>query len=273
MSAIRDRLKRVPGALTTMRSIRRLFAALNPLNWDATERLLLALLRVSVHGRLFRDWTLSSRPPHFGYHNYDALKLAFFDRVAGPYSFSRAFFASLLVREGAQVLDIGCGDGFFAKRFLAIKAAHVDAIDIDGDALRFARRYNTDSKVTFHHSDAAAQPFPKPAYDLIVWDGAIGHFSQRDSDVILRKIKSSLTHGGVFCGSEQLGRVPEEDHLQHFENLDQVHALLAPHFRHIELFTLEYFCEPDRIGARVEFFWRASDVPERIAAAGFLRWG
>jgi cyclopropane fatty-acyl-phospholipid synthase-like methyltransferase len=33
------------------------------------------------------------------------------------------------VREGSRLLDIGCGDGFFTKRFFATRCAHIDTVD------------------------------------------------------------------------------------------------------------------------------------------------
>ena len=84
MSTLRERLKRNSAARTLVRTLRRAAAAISPLNWELSERTLLALLRRSIEGRLHRDWNLADHPPHFGYHNYDALRIAYFDQILHP---------------------------------------------------------------------------------------------------------------------------------------------------------------------------------------------
>lgn len=270
LQAAKNAIRRVPFIDSIARVARKATYSLSPLNWDATESVLLRVLRRRMLNRIYHDWYHSGDPPHFGYHNYDALMLAYFDQQAGPFSFARAFFSALLVREGDRVLDIGCGDGFFAKRFLAVKAAHVDAIDIDERALAFARRYNLDPKVTFYLQDAVTGPFPRTTYDVVVWDGAIGHFSAATTEAMIRKIKTHLRPGGIFSGSEELGKVANEDHLQYWESLDEVKRMLSPHFRAVEVFSLTYHYDIQRTAKRTEFFWRASDDPGAFAAAKFL---
>jgi SAM-dependent methyltransferase len=241
---------------------------LSPVNWPATERGLLALLRRRIVNRIRHDWS-SPEPPHFSYTNYNALAFSYFERMPGPGILLRGFISAQMVRPGDRVLDLGCGDGFFSKRFLAIEAAHVDAVDIDAEALSFAQLYNSDPKVTFHLLDAVRAPFPGGPYDLVVWDGAIGHFSPDTTEAMFRKIKSALKKEGVFCGSEQLGRVAAADHLQHWETLEDVRRMLAPHFRFIAVRAVEYFYDLDRAAKRGEFYWRASDARSALERADF----
>jgi 2-polyprenyl-3-methyl-5-hydroxy-6-metoxy-1,4-benzoquinol methylase len=88
---------------------------------------------------------------------------------------SRGFFVADLLRDGDRLLDIGCGDGFFTNRFFAARCTHIDAIDNDAEAIRAACARHRASNITYALLDAAAQPFPNTRYDVIVWDGAIGH--------------------------------------------------------------------------------------------------
>lgn len=242
---------------------------LAPVNWAATERMALALLKRRIANRVRHDWYESANPPHFSYTNYNALAFSFFPRMPGPGILLRGFISGEMVRPGDQVLDIGCGDGFFSKRFLAIEADHVDAIDSDPNALEFAQRYNSDSKVTFHLLDAVTSPFPGASYDVVVWDGAIGHFAPGGVNAMCRKIKAALKDDGVFCGSEQLGKVSAADHLQHWETLEEVQAMLAPHFKFIGVRAVEYFYDLDRTARRGEFYWRASDSKAALERGNF----
>jgi cyclopropane fatty-acyl-phospholipid synthase-like methyltransferase len=174
-----------------------------------------------------------------------------------------------MIQEGDRLLDIGCGDGFFTKRFFSTKCSQIDAIDVDKDAIRVAIKHNTAQNIQYYRMDAAHYSFPGGSYDVIVWDGAIGHFSQEDSRRMLEKICKVLTPDGVFVGSESLGR--EEggyDHLQFF-SLDNLYMLFKPYFQFIQMRTVNY-----KIGwggnlIRREAYWRCSNSFVRLSAGGW----
>jgi SAM-dependent methyltransferase len=252
------------------RSARSIGRSLDPLQYDFTERMLVALLRTRIARRVERDWVASNHPPHHSYNNYGAFVLGFYDDTVGAYPFYRGFFASLAIKEGDKVLDISCGDGFFSKRFLAIKAAHVDAFDIEQDAIAMANRYNMDAKVSYSVRDATTDPFPATDYDVIVWDGGIAHFPPGTNAAMVSKIKAALKMNGTFCGSETLGFDGSADHLQRWNTVDDVRAMLSPHFKHVKVFTAEYFYNLQRTGRRGEFYWRCSDSAEALAATEWI---
>ena len=91
------------------------------------------------------------------------------------------------MRDGDRVLDIGCGDGFFARRFFAAHGARVDAIDIEPGAITHAERHNSAPQIRYFLKDAVGEPFPSDAYDVVVWDGALGHFSPDTTDRMLAR--------------------------------------------------------------------------------------
>jgi SAM-dependent methyltransferase len=229
------------------------------------ERVLLRALGAHYHSRLRRDWLWTDEPPHFYNHRAGAFELAFGDAAGGPYSWFRAFFAAELIREGDVVLDLGCGDGFFTARFLAPAAAHVDAIDVDPDAIEAAARENASPRVAYRLADAVADPFPRERYDVVVWDGALGHFSPEATATVLEKVRAALAPDGVFCGSESLG-AEGVDHLQFFEGADDLRGLLAPHFPHVRTRELQY-----RAGRheRREGYWRATADATRLEAVSW----
>jgi 2-polyprenyl-3-methyl-5-hydroxy-6-metoxy-1,4-benzoquinol methylase len=160
----------------------------------------------SYYGSVFRRqwaWQVYGEP-HFNIHSKGLFEL--FDGKAGEgiYAFSRAFLSAEVVSEQATVLDIGCGDGALTKRFYAPKAASVDAVDIEESAINYAVRHNSASNISYGRLDAVVEPFPRSGYDVIIFDGAIGHFDRESSEVVLKKISSALAPGGVFCGSERV---------------------------------------------------------------------
>lgn len=230
------------------------------------ERLLLSALGAHYASRLRREWLWTDEPPHFFGHRIGAFDLAFGSAKSGPYPWFRAFFAAEVIREGDALLDIGCGDGFFTARFLAPRCKTVDGLDIDPDAIASAVRENAAANVRYVRADAVEEPFPQERYDVIVWDGALGHFAPAATQKMLTKIRHALAEDGVFCGSESLG-TEGVDHLQFFDSTGDLHDVLAPHFAHVWLREVTY---PTGRHVRREAFWRASTTPNRQDATSWL---
>jgi 2-polyprenyl-3-methyl-5-hydroxy-6-metoxy-1,4-benzoquinol methylase len=212
----------------------------------------------------YRQWRLSGEMPHFYDHRIGSLLFAAGE--GSGMSLFRGFAAAQVMRSDDAVLDIGCGDGFFAHRLFAPRVAHVDSIDIESTAIDHARRHHSAPNITYHQLDAVYQAFPRPHYDVIVWDGALGHFAPDVMERMLGKIRGSLSHGGVFVGSETLGN-EGHDHLQFFPDVDALRRLFIGHFDTVQLSQMEYSLSGDAL--RREAFWRcgmgASDRLELAA--------
>lgn len=133
----------------------------------------------------------------------------------------------------------------FTQRFFAAKAAHVDGVDIEPSAIAHARRHYSAPNVSFHVVDVVSQPFPRDEYNVVVWDGALGHFEPATVDSLVAKIALRCT---IFCGSESLG-VEGSDHLQFFESSEDIARLFRPHFPRVDIDTFSY-------GTRTEAYWR-----------------
>jgi SAM-dependent methyltransferase len=234
------------------------------------ETVLVWMLDQHYQSRFRREWVYRKSAPHFFNHRMGIFKFAFGrgDPV-GPYSYYRGFFCSEVIQEGDRLLDIGCGDGFFTKRFYSMKCSQIDAIDIDKEAINSARSYNSGRNIRYYEIDAVRLPFPGRIYDVVVWDGAIGHFSSQDCEKVLKRISNVLSPEGVFAGSESLGgEEGRHDHLQFF-SLDDLYVLFKAHFRHVQIRSVDY-----RIGwgshlERREAYWRCSNSPSRLSASGW----
>ena len=227
------------------------------------ESILIRLLRRHYTSKFRRQWELGSEEPHFFSQRIGLSAFAFGESAPGPYGFSRGFFSAEVLRDGDRLLDIGCGDGFFTKRFFSARCASIDAIDIEPSAIAEAESVNSSPKINYQLIDAVNQPFPGDQYDVIVWDGALGHFSADTTHHMLGKIQKHLKANGVFVGSESLG-VEGSDHLQYFDSLDDLRKLLEPYFKHIELRAVAYKIGEGEGFLRHEGYWRCSNEPERL---------
>lgn len=227
------------------------------------ERVLVALLREHYASLMRRKWRESGEPPHFFDHRIGSFALAMGEGT--PFGYYRGYFAAEVIRKGDTLLDIGCGDGFFARRFFRPKCERVDAIDVEPDAIAHARRLNAAPGVNYVVCDAVRDEFPSECYDVIVWDGGVGHLSSESTLRVLEKIRYALESDGVFVGSESLGR-EGHDHLQFFFSLEELASLFRLYFAHVQLRKIAY----DLPGmVREEAFWRCAVNPARLEEAAW----
>jgi len=227
-------------------------------------RLLTRLLAGHLNSVARRHWLWipgAEDAPHFMDHRHTAFGLAFGTTTAEV--LTRGFYSAEVIRPGDIVLDIGCGDGFFDHRFFAPRCEHVDGIDIEPTAIAAASRHNAAPNISYHLLDAVHDPFPRDRYDVVVWDGALGHFAPETTSLMLRKVRAALASDGVFVGSESLGRSEGHDHLQFFETLDELGEVLSREFTHVLLRVVSY---PLSGGLeREEALWRCAESPARLA--------
>ena len=219
------------------------------------ESFLVSMLGALHRSQFRREWKLFSKePPHFFNQRWNGFEFTY-GKTRSPYGFFRGFFACEVIQTDDNLLDIGCGDGFFANTFFSCRCRHIDAIDIETSAIETARRINDNPKITFHVLDAVRDPFPGNQYDVIVWDGAIGHFAGSDLSTVLEKIAKCLAPNGIFVGSESLG-TEGSDHLVFFDDEAALASVLKPYFKNVSLRTMEYNIRDGF--RRKEAYWRCA---------------
>ena len=233
------------------------------------EKLLLRLLQIHYQSKIRRQWSLSPAPPHFFEQRVGVFDFAFTESTRGATAYSRGFYSAEMIRDGDKLLDIGCGDGFFSRRFFQEKCSAIDAIDIESSAIETAKRFNHSPKINYQEMDITAGELPARDYDVVVWDGAIGHFSAESMKSMLTKIKKSMKSDGVFTGSESIG-FAGYDHLQQFYSLEDFHKLFKNYFRYVQLKSVSYRAGIFHISDdRTEGFWRCSDSSDRLNESGW----
>lgn len=222
------------------------------------ETALVGLLDRHLRVKHRLDWELSREAPHFYDFRSGVFSLGFGNSPPSSHTLDRAAMARDSFAEGDRVLDIGFGDGFFTRRFYADRAGRIDAVDVEDSAIAHAARYHAHPKINYAKCDAVSEPFPSDSYDAVIWNGALGHFTEADTAVVLRKIRACLGPTGVFAGSESLG-VEGHDHHQYFADEAAVQRLFTPYFQYVATRTVNYTIGQQRNFARREVFWRCSD--------------
>ncbi|MBN1641563.1 MAG: methyltransferase domain-containing protein [Anaerolineae bacterium] len=68
--------------------------------------------------------------------------------------------------QAERVLDVGCGTGAVTSEVASRTRGHVTGVDIDADALAFARQH--DDRSLYEYGDAHHLPYPDDQYDLVL---------------------------------------------------------------------------------------------------------
>ena len=100
---------------------------------------------------------------------------------------------------GSAVLDLGCGAGVPATRWLAERGFAVTGVDVSARQLELARR-NVPT-ATFIKADMAELAFTTETFDAAVAFHSIIHVPRTEHPALLRHIHRWLKPGGVFLAT------------------------------------------------------------------------
>jgi SAM-dependent methyltransferase len=149
---------------------------------------------------------------------------------------ARYRFASKFV-DRSRVLDIACGSGYGTALLKGAGAGEVVGVDLDPQAVEYARSRYGGPGVTFLEGDAASPPVSGP-FDTIVSFETIEHLE--DPAGFCRACNDRLQPGGIFIVSTPWrtaadGKPKNPFHLQEWRP-EEFRRLLQPFFREIALY-------------------------------------
>ena len=99
----------------------------------------------------------------------------------------------------ADVLDLGCGNGIPAARWLASRGYHVTGVDISPVQIERARRLVPNA--TFECADLTALDLPENSFHAIISFFAIIHVPVEEQPAVLHNIQRWLKPGGYFMAT------------------------------------------------------------------------
>lgn len=106
-----------------------------------------------------------------------------------------------IAREGMEVLDAGCGSGFFSTYFLD-KGCRVWALDYSETSLEITRK-NTQNRCQDYLKEDLFQPdWKRPfqnKFDLIFSDGLFEHFSEEGQRRLMECFRSLKKRNGIVA--------------------------------------------------------------------------
>ena len=113
------------------------------------------------------------------------------------------------LRPGAAVLDLGCGAGVPATRWLSGRGFDVTGVDLSERQLDLARRLVPGA--TFLKRDMTEGDFDAGTFDAVVAFHSIIHVPREEHPALLQKIRRWLTPGGLFLATLTLTDFVGED--------------------------------------------------------------
>ncbi len=123
----------------------------------------------------------------------------------------RPLFCSKFVDQqdinGKNILDIGCGYGWFEKNALLNGVKQICGMEISYEDLITAKTYVKNNRCIFIASSAIKLPFTECSFDTVVcWD-VIEHLPPNTESLMYSEISRVLKPGGVFYLSTPLNTI------------------------------------------------------------------
>ena len=154
---------------------------------------------------------------------------------------------------GLKVLDAACGSGY-GSRILADVAASVVGVDIESDAISYARERYTAPNLSFEIADAhTLDAFADNSFEAVVSFETIEHLP--DFRAYVAAVRRVLKPGGIYLVSTPDTKftdkaklpapLPNPYHVHEFER-EELFELLATHFDTVQLFGQQFYVEPAR---------------------------
>ncbi|MBV1959948.1 MAG: methyltransferase domain-containing protein [Pseudomonadales bacterium] len=104
-------------------------------------------------------------------------------------------------------LEISCSAGYMSIHF-SENFYHVDAIDIDEDAINHAKEINPRGNISYHTMDALNMSFEENSYDIVICNQMYEHVP--DADRLMDEIYRVLRPGGIcFFGATNRHKIVE----------------------------------------------------------------
>lgn len=118
-------------------------------------------------------------------------------------SWSKKRIAGLIsdyAKPGMDILDAGCGSGFFSSYFIS-RGCNVYSMDYSGNAIRMTRDMTADKSRMYISDDilkASGLTGLNVKFDIIFTDGLLEHYSKEKQDIIMRNMKGVKKEQGYI---------------------------------------------------------------------------
>jgi len=137
---------------------------------------------------------------------------------------ARAFYpftaSCLPQRDGAKILDLGCGTGLeLGYYFETVPTAEVTGVDLAPGMLDALRRKFPDRSLTLVQGSYFDVPLGEGVFDGAVSVESLHHFTQAEKVPLYEKVRRALKPGGYFILTDYFAASEEEEQSRRAEYL------------------------------------------------------
>ena len=140
-------------------------------------------------------------------------------------------------KEGACILDLGCGTGLeLEEYFVQNPSAKVMGIDLAPGMLNALRTKFPDKEITLIRGSYFDIPFEEKAFDAAVSVESLHHFTKEEKIPLYTKVKKALKDNGYFILTDYFSLSDEEEqlHRQELLRLKKVQGIQDDEFYHYD---------------------------------------
>lgn len=148
-----------------------------------------------------------------------------------------------LALDRPQILDLGCGHGWFTERLVPFGEAH--GIDLSPEAIAAAQARRPD--ISYLAGNIYDAPLPKNYFDIVISQEVIAHvenqpkYVQRAAEVLKPGGYFIITTGNKYV-MDRLGdvgwNVQPPQHIAHQLSRRQLKIMMTPYFHVLKAFTI-----------------------------------
>ncbi len=148
------------------------------------------------------------------------------------------FTASLLpMRNGASILDLGCGTGLELEYYFKLNpTARITGIDLAEDMLNAVKAKFSDKAMTLIRSSYFDVPFEKNCYDAVVSVESLHHFTKDEKTPLYKKVFQALAPEGYFILTDYFAPTEEREKFfrQELLRLKAEQGIISNEFYHYD---------------------------------------
>ena len=123
-------------------------------------------------------------------------------------------------RDGAKILDLGCGTGLeLGYYFETVPTAKVTGVDLAPGMLDALRRKFPDKALTLVQGSYFDVPLGEGVFDAAVSVESLHHFTQEEKIPLYEKVRKALKPGGYFILTDYFAPSDEEERRRRAEYL------------------------------------------------------
>jgi SAM-dependent methyltransferase len=225
---------------SALRALVRVFGPENAVKLVRAQNRFLRGLTARAHSlQTLLEWEVLSHSDYFDHylnlHNWHASR--------NPMWTERGCFNLLAMKQGAEVLEICCGDGFNTYHYYSARAKRLLAVDHSPTAICHARKNHSAPNIEYRICNIL-DSCPEGKYDHIIWDDAAAFFTRNEIVELSHTMKTRLVELGIFSGCTyiefpaRVGQYPPDKTF--FRSKEDLAALFSADFKNVKVFETIY---------------------------------